>query len=141
MEFNKEVKEAFKLAQKARLNAYADYSGVKVGSAMKIKGVNEIYYGANVEYVVNGISVCAERSALSHAVSNNGKIELEFVVVCSNTEPALLPCGVCCQAMSEFATKDLPIYIGNKDELIKQVRFGDVWPNQYSELPKVLKED
>jgi cytidine deaminase len=141
MEFGPKIEEAFKLAQKARLNAYADYSGVKVGSAMKIKGVDEIYYGANVEYVVNGISVCAERSALSHAVSNNGKIELEFIVVCSNTEPALLPCGVCCQAISEFGGHDLPLYIGNKDKLVKKVTFGDVWPNQYSELPKVLSED
>ena len=141
MKFDDEVKKAFVLAQKARLNAYADYSGVKVGSAMKIKGSSEIYYGANVEYVVNGISVCAERSALSSAISNNGKIELEFVVVCSNTEPALLPCGVCCQAISEFADQDLAIYIGNKDELVNKFTFKDIWPNQYSELPKILKED
>ena len=141
MEFTDDVKKAFTYAQKARLNAYADYSGVKVGSAMKIKGVDEIYFGANVEYVVNGISVCAERSALSAAVSSNGKIELEYIVVCSNTEPALLPCGVCCQAISEFAHRDLPIHIGNKDKLIKTVTFKDIWPHQYSELPKVLKED
>ena len=141
MQVDNVVQSAFELAQKARLNAYADYSGVKVGAAVKIKGSDEIYYGANVEYVVNGVSVCAERSALSHAVSNNGKIEIEFVVVCSNTEPALLPCGVCCQAISEFAHKELPIYIGNKDKVVKKVTFGEVWPNQYSELPKILKED
>lgn len=140
MKFDKIVEDAFKIAQKARLNAYADYSGVKVGAAVKVKGRDELYFGANVEYVVNGISVCAERSALSHAVSNNGKIELEFVVVCSNTEPALLPCGVCCQAMSEFGHRDLPIYIGNKDKLLKKVAYSDIWPHQYSELPKVLEE-
>lgn len=141
MQVDNIVQKAFELAQAARANAYAEYSKVKVGAAMKVKGSDEIYNGANVEYVVNGISVCAERSALSHAVTNNGKIELEFVVVCSNTDPALLPCGVCCQAMSEFATKDLPIYIGNKDKIIKKVTFEDIWPNQYSELPKILKED
>ena len=141
MNFSDEIQNAYSLAQKARLNAYADYSGVKVGSAVKIKGVQEIFFGANVEYVVNGISVCAERSALSAAVSSHGKIELEYIVVCSNTEPALLPCGVCCQAISEFAHRDLPIHIGNKDKLLKTVIFKDIWPHQYSELPKVLAED
>ncbi len=140
MKFDKNVEEAFKMAQEARLNAYADYSGVKVGAVVKIKGRDDLYIGANVEYVVNGVSVCAERSALSNAVSHNGKIELEFVVVCSNTEPALLPCGVCCQAISEFGKRDLPIYIGNKDKLLKKVTYSDIWPHQYSELPKVLAE-
>tara|TARA_B100001971_G_scaffold215190_1_gene259666 strand:- start:98411 stop:98833 length:423 start_codon:yes stop_codon:yes gene_type:complete len=140
MQVPSNVAEAFKKAQFARSNAYADYSKVKVGAALKLKGSEEIYYGANVEYVVNGVSVCAERSALSHAVSNNGKIEIEFVVVCSNTDPALYPCGVCLQALSEFSTPDLDIYIGNKDQILNKVQFKDLHPHQYSSLPKVLKE-
>ena len=134
------VQDAFRKAQLARSNAYAEYSKVKVGAAIKIKGSDEIYYGANVEYVVNGISVCAERSALSHAVSNNGKIELEFVVVCSHTDPALYPCGVCMQAMSEFSTPDLDIYIGNRDKIIEKTKFKNLFTHQYASLPKVLEE-
>lgn len=140
MEIPSLVAEAFKKAQFARENAYADYSKVKVGAALKVKGRDEIYYGANVEYVVNGVSVCAERSALSHAVTNNGKIDLEFVVVCSHTDPALLPCGVCLQAMSEFCEPELDIYIGNREKIIDKVKFKDLHPHQYASLPKVLKE-
>lgn len=134
------VELAFKKAQMARDNAYAIYSGVKVGAAIKIKGRDDLYYGANVEFVVNGVSVCAERSALSHAVSNNGKIEIEFVVVCSNTQPALWPCGVCLQAISEFANEDTPIYIGNKTKILDVSPFKDLLKVKYSELPKVLPE-
>jgi len=134
------VELAYQKAKKARDNAYAIYSGVKVGAAIKVKGHDEIFFGANVEYVVNGVSVCAERSALSHAVSSTGKIEIEFVVVCTNTEPALYPCGVCLQALSEFAKPDLPIYTSNKTKIVSKVLFKDLMPNQYSELPKVLPE-
>lgn len=136
-----EIKSAFELAKKARTNAYAEYSKVKVGAAIKVKGVEELFHGANVEYVVNGISVCAERSALSDMITHRGgKPQIEFLVVCSNTEPALLPCGVCMQALSEFCGPDLEIYIGNKKEIVDKTTLGTIMPHQYSELPKVLDE-
>jgi cytidine deaminase len=138
MEITKELQAAFELANKARENAYAVYSKVKVGAAMKVKGNDQIFSGANVEYVVNGISVCAERSALSHAVTMGGKPDLEYVVVCSNTEPVLYPCGVCIQAMSEFCTPDLDIYIANPKGIVKKVQFKDIFTHHYGELPKVL---
>lgn len=140
MKIPADVQSAFQFAQKARKNAYADYSKVKVGAALKVKGHKEVFFGANVEYVVNGISVCAERSALSHAVSSCGKIELDFVIVCSNTEPALYPCGVCLQAMSEFSNPELDIYIANKDKIIAHVKFKELLTHQYASLPKVLEE-
>ena len=141
MKVSDEVLKAFELAQKSRKNAYADYSKVKVGAAMKAKGTPELFAGANVEVVVNGASVCAERSAVSEMITTlGGKPELEFVVVCSNTQPALYPCGVCLQVMSEFCSPELDIYISNKDEIVEKVKFSDLLPNQYSELPKVLDE-
>lgn len=138
MEISKELQAAFELADNARKNAYAVYSKVKVGAAMKVKGSDTIFSGANVEYAVNGISVCAERSALSHAVTVGGKPDLEYVVVCSNTEPILYPCGVCIQAMSEFCTPELDIYIANPKGIIKKVKFKDIFTHHYGELPKVL---
>ena len=135
------VEKAFKMAQEARKNAYADYSKVKVGAAIKTKGSDQIFAGSNVEFVVNGVSVCAERSAVSGMVTGlGGKPEIEFVVVCSNTQPALYPCGVCMQVLSEFCSPELDIYIGNKDQILEKVKLKDVMPHQYSELPKVLDE-
>ncbi|MEX0799129.1 MAG: cytidine deaminase [Bacteriovoracaceae bacterium] len=135
------VQDAFSLAQKARQNAYAEYSKVKVGAAVKARGSAEIFYGSNVEIVVNGASVCAERSAVSDMVSNlGGKPQLEFVVVCSNTKPALYPCGVCLQVMSEFCSPELDIYIGDKDQILEKAKLKELLPHQYSELPKVLDE-
>lgn len=141
MKVDPQVQKAFLMAQKARKNAYADYSKVKVGAALKAKGSDDIFAGSNVEVVVNGASVCAERSAVSGMVTGlGGKPEIEFVVVCSNTAPALYPCGVCLQVLSEFCSPDLDIYIGNKSEIVEKVKLKDLMPHQYSELPKVLDE-
>lgn len=132
------VEKAFQAAKAARENAYADYSKVKVGAAIKLKGQDEIYAGANVEFVVNGISVCAERAAIGNAVTNKGKFEIEFVVVCSNTDPVLYPCGVCMQALSEFCKPDLDIYISNPNGVVEKTKFKDLFTHQYATLPKVL---
>lgn len=137
---NDDVIKAYELAKKARKNAYAIYSKVKVGAAVKVIGHNEIFAGANVEYCVNGISTCAERNALSACVTSIGKPEIEFVVVCSNTDPVLYPCGVCIQALSEFCKPELDIYISNPFAIIKKVQFKDIFTHQYSALPKVLDE-
>ena len=140
MKVSKDVEQAYLLAKKARVNAYAIYSKVKVGAAIKVKGQSEAFAGANVEYCVNGISVCAERSALSACVTSIGKPEVEFVVVCSNTEPVLYPCGVCLQALSEFCTPELDIYIANPQEIVTKVKYKELFTHQYAQLPKVLDE-
>lgn len=137
MKVDQIVENALEQAIKARENAYADLTKVKVGSAIKVKGSDKIYSGCNVEYIVTGISTCAERNTLGTIITDQGKPKLDFVVVTSNTQPALFPCGVCLQAMAEFCDSDLPIYIADKDKIVNQTTFGALMPNQYSELPKV----
>ncbi len=134
------VQKAFELAQAARLNATAQFSAVKVGAAIKIKGSDKIYAGCNVEHCVMGISLCAERNAIGTAVTNEGNLEIEFVVVCSHTEPALYPCGVCMQAMSDYCTPELDIYVASRDKIIAKTKFKELFTHQYAELPKVLEE-
>jgi cytidine deaminase len=134
------VEKAFEEAKKARENAYAIYSKVKVGAAIKVVGNDQIFAGSNVEIVVNGASVCAERSAISNVVTYNGKPELEFVVVCSNTEPALTPCGVCLQVLGEFCKPELPIYISTPKGITAKYQYKDLITIPYTELPKVLDE-
>ena len=140
MQWSEDVLIAYEKAKTARVNAYAVYSKVKVGAAIKVKGHQDIFAGSNVEYCVNGISVCAERSALSACVTGAGKPEIEFVLVCSNTEPVLYPCGVCMQALSEFCTPELDIYISNPKKIVTKVQFKDLFTHQYGSLPKVLDD-
>ncbi len=96
--------DALKVAAKeAQKNAYAPYSGFKVGAAVSSGG--NIFSGCNVENASFPVGLCAERAAIAAAVSS-GFQELDALVVYA--DKPVVPCGMCRQALAEFNPK-LPI--------------------------------
>ena len=85
-------------ATAAREAAYAPYSKFPVGAALLTPG-GEVYSGCNVENAAYGLTMCAERTALFHAVAEGRR---EFVAVAVVTENGVPPCGACRQALAEF---------------------------------------
>ena len=138
MEVSEIVKKAYELAKKVQDNAHAPYSNFHVGAAIKLKGQDDIVVGCNVENASYGATVCAERGAIQTSVATFGKKEFEFVVVVSNTQPAIGPCALCLQVLSEFADKNLPIYFSNKIEIQRVVKFGELLTQPFSEVPKTI---
>jgi cytidine deaminase len=96
-------------ARQAAQNAYAPYSGFRVGAALRLTN-GEIVAGANVENVSYGLTLCAERSALVRAVSKFGpEIRIEAVAVANLNDAPSPPCGACRQALAEFILPDAPV--------------------------------
>lgn len=96
----------------AAANAYAPYSGYKVGSAVLTEEGN-IYLGCNVENASYSLTICAERNALFHAVCEGAK-KVVAVAVYADSENDFPPCGACRQALNEFGPGMEVIY-GNKN--------------------------
>jgi cytidine deaminase len=87
-------------ARAVRDNAYAPYSGFKVGAAV-ISETGKIYVGCNVENASYGATLCAERAAIARMVAAGEQRLLTVAVFTDRDEPAM-PCGICRQVIEEF---------------------------------------
>jgi len=97
------------LARQAATQAYAPYSGFRVGAALRLTN-GEVVAGTNVENVSYGLTICAERSALVRAVSQFGpEIRIKAVAVANLNAAPSPPCGACRQVLSEFILPDAPV--------------------------------
>lgn len=101
--------------------AHAPYSSFRVGAALISKEGN-VYLGANVENASYGLTICAERSAISAAVANGDTTFLAIAVVSSGVIPAT-PCGACRQVLFEFSEQ--PFYLKTASKKSKQSLFTD----------------
>lgn len=97
-------------------HSYSPYSGVKVAAAVEfeVDGEKRIAYGVNVENVSYGLTICAERSAISVAISQGMK-EITALYVMSNQDQPISPCGACRQVVGEFTSEQSgPVYCANR---------------------------
>jgi homotetrameric cytidine deaminase len=99
-------------ARQARARAYAPYSGFAVGAAVRTRD-GRIIGGANVENASYGLTLCAERAALTRALQE-GCRPGEIVAVAVATEAALptAPCGACRQWLHELAPEATVVCAG-----------------------------
>jgi cytidine deaminase len=84
----------------AREGAYAPYSGFSVGAAL-LTPDGRVFTGANVENGSYGLSMCAERVAIYHALSLDARV-FDAVAVTGPDGVLTMPCGACRQVLHEF---------------------------------------
>ncbi len=91
-------------AIKSADNAYAPYSGFKVGAALLCDD-GSVFLGCNIENASYSATICAERVAIQTAVANNKK-SFKAIAIAGGKgsvgEIPCPPCGVCRQVLSEF---------------------------------------
>jgi cytidine deaminase len=97
------------LAQSVAAHAYVPYSKFRVGAALLYED-GSIFSGCNIENISYGLTICAERSAVSRAISERGATSRIVAIAVTNLEgQASAPCGACRQILHEFAAPDAVI--------------------------------
>jgi len=105
--------------------AYAPYSGFKVGAAIRTLD-NDVVAGSNQENGAFPIGQCAERVALYLMVHTIGRKPIDTIAIVVDNKDQLTPaspCGSCRQILNEYRSfQDTPIRL-----LLTLSRGGEVY--------------
>jgi cytidine deaminase len=122
-------------ALKAASNAYAPYSGFRVGAALLLdKG--ELVAGNNQENAAYPDGLCAERVAMFAANANHPDSGIEMMAVAAMIkddflEEPVYPCGSCRQALLESENrfgKSIRILMFGKNKILIARSVKDLLP-------------
>ena len=104
-------RELYDIAVAIAERAYAPYSRFLVGAAVLARD-GRVFEGVNVENAAYPLGVCAEKSALTRAVTDGIRpSEIEAIAITAS------PCGGCRQWLAEFGI-DRVIYARAGGEIV-----------------------
>lgn len=112
-------------ARDVRRRAYAPYSGFQVGAVIRMHD-GRLFSGCNVENASYGLTICAERVAMSSAVAAGAR---QPEVICISLAGHPSPCGSCRQFLYEF-NPQLIVLLDNcdADERPRCLRLQELLP-------------
>jgi len=126
----------FALALEASRASYSPYSRFSVGAALLCSD-GTVVTGTNVENRSFGLTICAERSAITAAVSA-GKRQFSMIAIATpDAEYPVSPCGACRQVLSEFMPPEMPVMFGSSMKDLVVTTIGQLFP--YDALHELAK--
>ena len=112
----------------AQKNAHAPYSKFRVGAALLTKS-GQVYTGCNIENASYGLTICAERVALTKAVSEGHRQFQAIAVVCPSAKPT--PCGACRQFLAEFGDLEIICADSRNVKRFQSFRLSELLPHAF----------
>lgn len=107
------MKKIFEELVKLQSKSYSIYSNYPV-ACIVIDEKHNKFYGVNVENSSYGLCTCAERSAISSAVTFGSRKIVEAHIICGKNKKEFgTPCGACRQILSEFMDEESLVFIWN----------------------------
>lgn len=126
-------RELYDIAARMRKMAYCPYSHFSVGAAVLTES-GKVYTGCNIENASYPAGICAERTAISKAVSE-GDRHISMIAIAGGPEEAegiyTPPCGICRQVMAEFGGASLQIIMKKGGEIVRY-SLAELLPESFS---------
>lgn len=116
-------------AKKASINTYSPYSNFPVGACVLYEN-GKSYSGCNIENASYGLSLCAERNAISSAIAQGEKTKIRAIAIYSPKQKKCMPCGACRQWLSEFALggEETKIILEGDEDKILILNMDEIFP-------------
>ena len=112
-----DAEDLLRVAHAAAALAYSPYSKVRVGAAL-LGADGQVYAGCNVENASYGLTICAERAAVTRAVAA-GERRFRAIAIATDRPQGLMPCGACRQVLAEFAPSLAVIVQGTQGPIVR----------------------
>ena len=111
-----DYKDLLEKAKEVSKWAYIPYSKFDVGACVIFES-GKTYTGCNVENSSYGLSLCAERNALSTAIAAGEITKPVAIAIYSSKTDECVPCGACRQWIYEFNPDCLVVLQKNTNEI------------------------
>ncbi len=133
------IRTLIEKALEVQQNSYSPYSDFCVGAAL-LSEDGQIFTGCNIESVSFAPTICAERTAIAKAVSQNVRA-FTMIAIVGKKRNAMqkeinytAPCGVCRQTLVEFCQKDFRIILAKTVDDYKEYSLEELLPCSFSPL-------
>ncbi|KAL7407308.1 hypothetical protein ABVT39_006635 [Epinephelus coioides] len=120
------VKRLILQSQKAKQQAYCPYSKFRVGAALLTLD-NCVFTGCNVENACYNLGLCAERTAISKAVSEGYRSFKAIAIASDLNDQFISPCGGCRQFIREFGS-NWDVYLSKPDGSYLKMTVDELLP-------------
>ncbi|XP_054472257.1 cytidine deaminase b [Anoplopoma fimbria] len=120
------VKKLIQKSQEAKQQAYCPYSNFRVGAALLTLD-NCVITGCNVENACYNLGACAERNAISKAVSEGYRSFKAIAIASDLKEKFISPCGGCRQFIREFGL-NCEVYLSKPDGSYLKMTVDELLP-------------
>ncbi|KAL6483549.1 hypothetical protein MHYP_G00084210 [Metynnis hypsauchen] len=122
-------------SQEAKEFSYSPYSKFRVGAAL-VTAEGAVFTGCNIENACTALGICAERTAISKAVSEGHKDFKAIAVASDMADCYISPCGGCRQFMREFGL-EWDVYLSKPDGSFIKMTVEELLPESFG--PNDLK--
>ena len=125
-----DIAELTDRAQAALAHSHSPYSEFPVGAAVQTRS-GKIFAAPNIENASYGLTLCAERNAVFHAISA-GERDIVALLLYTPTKKVYTPCGACRQVMAEFLDGDTPVLCAAEDGAMVTSTVDELLPKKFA---------
>src|SRR5262245_49983031 len=119
----------YAVAEQTAAVAYAPYSGLRIGCTVEATD-GRVFQGCNVENASFGLTICAERAAVCHAIAFGAK-GFKRLALYSSGDRIVTPCGACRQVLSEFSP-DVEILLACSSGETRRTKLSTLLPDGFT---------